>query len=61
MAGEATLTGIGTFGVSSANLKVAIDALNLGATTEGASTKTLYFVPSANGMVVTVYQVARTA
>jgi len=61
MTGALTFTGVGTFDVSGANLKTAIDKLNCGAATAGAETTSLIFIPTANGMRVTVFQIARAA
>jgi len=61
MAGVITFTGVGTFDVSGGNLKVAMDACTTGGATASADTSSYVFIPTANGMRVTVFRMARGA
>ena len=61
MVGAITCSIVGTFAISGGALITAMAAENCGATTAGAETATYHMIPTANGMQVTVYKLARGA
>lgn len=57
--GDCTLTNYGTYDVSGAALKTAVDGVNLGST--DASGARLFLIPTASGQQVQVLKVSMTA
>ena len=60
MAGAITATDEGTFVVGSDAMLTELGTLNVGATTAGTETATIYIVPNGKGQA-TIYKLARGA